>query len=298
MGPVREDISVVVDSGHAGLRLDKFLARTLQIPLRRIRRRLDQEGVLVNGIKRPKGYSLQAGERVCLPSEFTNHTSMCPPTGVELVARSEHFAAVGKPAGVHSQSLRGKEPGVDSCLQDLFPDMNPILLNRLDRDTSGLLAVGLSPDATVLWHEWQERCEIKKLYLARIQGAIEKERVVRNRINSAKRRKVRVLREEDPSELRWTHILPLRLESEQTTLCLVRIFKGCRHQIRAHTASIGHPVLGDGLYGPKEGPFLFLHHFRFESPEFSAEIRPLWLKKEDRIEKILIGEAPERNHPR
>ncbi|WP_238528391.1 pseudouridine synthase family protein [Pseudodesulfovibrio mercurii] len=199
--------------------------------------------------------------------------------GVRIVKWEDGFAAVNKPGGVHSAIISGRdEPCVEAVLPALFPGMEPVLLNRLDRLTSGLLLVALTPEARDAYLEYEDQGAIKKFYLARVRGRLDGIVSVRNRLDTDDRKTTRVLAEPDEDARRWTGVTALSHDNAaDTSLVRCLITKGARHQIRAHLASIGHPIVGDPLYGGGESPRgLMLQHQRLEMPGFQAEAIPLF----------------------
>jgi len=273
-----------VSEDQHGLRLDAVLQSMLpDFGLRARRRLCDRGAVLVNDRARPKGFRVRSGDRVQLrdettPARWTAVQDAAPPPTVQIVKQSEDFAAVFKPSGIHSQLLRGSpEPTIEALLPGLFERVEPELLNRLDKPTSGLLLIGLRGSAQQAYRSWQADGRINKDYLALVEGGVTGPRLLPWRIESAERRAVSVTDRDDPDQSRWTHLRPMAvLPGRGQTLVEIRIHRGRRHQIRAHLAHSGHPVVGDRLYGPGTAGRLYLHHWRIELPGFTARALPDW----------------------
>lgn len=267
-----------IDASGDGLRLDRVLETVMPGSGLRLRRRLCEEGrVLVDGRAGKPGYRVRTGQSV----EVEEVGEMTTPgaLGLRIVKSEDGFAAVDKPGGVHSAAISGKsEPSAEGVLPTLFPDDEPVLLNRLDRLTSGLLLVALTPEARRVYREYEDQGAIKKFYLARVRGRLDGIVSIRNRLDTDDRKITRVLPEPDPDSRRWTGVTALSHDNAaDTSLVRCLIMKGARHQIRAHLASIGHPIVGDPLYGGGECPRgLMLQHQRLELPGFEAEAIPLF----------------------
>jgi 23S rRNA pseudouridine1911/1915/1917 synthase len=175
--------------------------------------------------------------------------------------------------------VRGKRPGsVEESLKDIFPGEDVFLLNRLDYLTSGLVLVGRSSASRSLYLHLQERGLVEKTYLALVREEVDEEICIKRAIDSSRRNKVRVLSTDTDDPLRHTRITPLGRIGDHT-LVRARIHKGQRHQIRAHLASCGHPIVGDPLYGRLSDttkPTLFLHHLEVHMQNFQAFCLPTW----------------------
>lgn len=272
-----ESKEYTITPGADGYRLDKALHAFMPDTGLRLRRRLCDDGrVLVDGEARKPGYKVRTGQQV----EIVGGLSVTTPEslGLKPIVRSGIFASVSKPGGVHSAAIAGRdEPSVEAVLGQLYPGREPILLNRLDNPTSGLLLVGLEKEARDLYRKYESQGRIMKFYLARVAGRLDGTVIVRSMLDTDDRKKTRVLDRDAMDDCRWTFVTSLAHDHEQdVTLVRCLILKGARHQIRAHLASIGHPIIGDRLYGEGEGDMLFLHHYRIELPGFSAEITPLF----------------------
>jgi len=257
------------------VRLDKVLMEILPDSSLRFRRRLcDENRVQVDGKSRKPGYKVLSAQELVIKGE--SRSMSYEQLGLSVVKTTGLFAAVFKPSGVHSAAISGKDtPSVESVLSELFPGTTPILLNRLDYLTSGLLAVALNKDGEKAYQAMENAGEIKKFYIATIQGRLDGLVSIKNTLDTADRKKTRVMEEDDSDGRRWTVVEVLSHDHESdTTQVRCLIMKGARHQIRAHLASIGHPIVGDPLYGEAaDEDVMLLHHQRIEFVGFSAEIK-------------------------
>jgi len=275
--------------GPAPARLDVVLGRMCPLG-RRGRQQLIEAGrVLVDGRPGRKGALVQPGQWVTITGDNAASPGVSMPAA-RLLAQTDAFAALAKPAGM--PSVRGASPG---SLEEALPLLGLSgwqLLNRLDTPTSGVVLAAATPAAAAQYHAWQEEGRVRKWYLAVVHGHCTQARTCTARIDDARRRRVRVLPEPDPSLLRHTHIWPLCHEAD-STLVLVRILKGRRHHIRAHLAACGHPIVGDGRYGTErtEGG-LFLHHAALVFPEFTVRTPPDWPQWQSLARTVPVHRLP------
>lgn len=277
------------------------------------RRRLWEHNlVTVNGRPRPCGFCVSAGDVVTVQEKQaytvsstaqTTQNNMIQDINIIHVDKNIGLASVYKPSGLHSAAIAGSPlPSVEKVLPslNLAPSNSsisghfPKLLNRLDGPTSGMLLLALDEAGLAVWNEAEELGTIEKIYFAVAHGTIEKEDTVKTALNTANRQVTTILDHETTDTLRHTEVKPLAVfdmniqktcdedscQASPVTLVQCRIHKGARHQIRAHMASIGHPLLGDTVYGgvaavdmPAQ---LFLHHGRIHIADFTAFCLPPW----------------------
>lgn len=279
-----EHCDFIVSSDCHGLRLDQVLTRmTARTGRRGARSIWERFAVRVDGRRRPASFKVRAGQRVQLnPQENADkepQTDVPEFPDVRIAAQNDHFAALIKPAGMHSEALAGRVgPSVQAALPLLFPQTRAALLNRLDQPVSGLVLAALTDQGARDYALWQDQGLVCKRYLAVVFGYVRRDIEIKAALDTAKRRKVRVLSGQESDALRWTRVWPLTYREESgESLVLVEILKGRRHQIRAHLAGAGHPITHDPLYGP--GPdlgWIYLHHHSISLPSFVAEAAPEW----------------------
>ena len=186
----------------------------------------------------------------------------------EIVALERDFLVVSKPPDLlaHPTKPDGR-PTLLGWLQEKFPGEFVALVNRLDRETSGLILVARTPETASRFGSMTMRREIDKEYLALVGGRVTDEHGL---IDTPLGRLG--ISESNPIWLRQGVILPDDAEgrraasaqtefwrlaaSDSATLLRLRAHTGRLHQLRVHLAHIGHPVLGDKIYGPD--PMLYL----------------------------------------
>lgn len=176
------------------------------------------------------------------------------------------------------------------------PFLCPLLLTRLDFETSGLVLAARTPAAQETFRQWELEGKVEKTYLAVAWGKVGKG-VVKNALNMKNRRQTAVLDYEGEA-IRWTSYAGQAVFNEskelvihedvKETLSLVKVTirRGARHQIRAHLAFMGHPLWGDALYGGEGGAkgslssadlgegYFFLHYGRLRMPGVTAWVLP------------------------
>lgn len=231
------------------------------------------------------------------------------PGAVHVVRQNADFVALFKPAGLHSAELKNRggdslEELLAATWQERF-SAPPILLNRLDLLTSGLVMAAFSEDMVRQFQDWEHARQIRKTYYALVHGAATGELRLTRRLDMDSRIKTRVLDQDDPDSARHTLARPLAVFSgpeledlaarldlglgldsrpdlermpapEAMTLLQITIQRGARHQIRAHLAAAGHPIVGDHLYGRHPGRVMYLHHAAISLPDFEAQCPPPW----------------------
>lgn len=305
---------VIIGAADAGSRLDQAASPLLPgCGLRGRRRIIENGGILINGCTaRAPGRAVREGDRLERAPERPQEDGAAS-ARPRLLGRSGDLLLLFKPAGLHTASLAG---GGDS-LEDALPSLAPhpcILLQRLDRDTSGIVCAAATERAAERFREDERLGLTDKRYLALLCGGLEHPAQVRRAIGMDGGRRVRIRDLDDPDLARWTDIRPiLRMHAgdarlaglpdppaEGLTLAVCRIRRGARHQIRAHAAWLGLPLWGDGLYGPEAAgnPVpgrLFLHHaairptrdgvFHLCPPPWPDGLAALW--RDPRIRRFL-----------
>jgi len=264
-------------------RIDRYLVQRIPTLTRSAVQRLIDEGeVLVNGRPTRASYHPAPGDAVTVHVPAAEPTLPQPePLPLNVVYEDEDLLVIDKPAGlaVHPGAGRTSSTLVNALLAyrpeiaraDLDPQ-RPGIVHRLDRETSGLLVVAAHREAQAALQAMFKRREVHKVYLALVHGALFPERgaieapIGRDPVH---RRRMAVVAEGSRYARTEYRVREMLADS---TLIEVTLVTGRTHQIRVHLASIGHPVVGDRVYGRRREaiatPRQFLHAWRlsFEHP--------------------------------
>ncbi len=274
------DLLIAADS--APQRLDVFLARALPGASRqRVRALIADGGVRVNGRRARKSAALQPGDAIQIDhwSDPGAATLVANPSlEVPILYEDAEVIVLDKPAGVPSHALRADETAtLANFLVDRFPELRalsravgkderePGLVHRLDTDTSGVLLIARTVDAYAALRRQFRAHTVNKEYVALVDGDVAASGEITAPIahDPRNRRRMRVCANPDQAGA-WharpalTRYRPLRRLGTRTVLA-IEIPTGLRHQIRAHLAFIGHPIVGDELYGGRGAARQMLH---------------------------------------
>ena len=252
-------LELVVPASTAGVRLDRFLAESADVGTRSQAKRLVDAGrVLVDGVARKSAHALAAGARVVVVLDVPLPTTV-EPEDLPLVVLYEdaHLLAIDKPPGMVVHPAPGARRGTLvnalayrlGALAGVGPADRPGIVHRLDRDTSGVLLVARTAAVLeALARQFRERA-VQKRYLAIVRGRVAKasgtvDRPIGRHPRERKRMSVHGQRART-AVTRWQVVERFA----GTTLVRLAPETGRTHQLRVHLAAIGHPVLGDRVYG-------------------------------------------------
>jgi 23S rRNA pseudouridine1911/1915/1917 synthase len=250
-----------IQAVEVGRRLDRYLVSVLDDLSRTAVQQLITEGVvLVNGRPSKPGYALRSGDEIQLYSlKPKNRAGYIKPQHLPLdvVYEDQDLLVVNKAAGVviHPSAGHYDDTLVNALLAH-YPDIQkdrgderPGIVHRLDKDTSGLVIIARNAATQAALLEQMKRRQIVKRYLALVEGivALDQGSIEAPIGRDPRHRQQMTITARGSREAR-THFRVLERFARHTLL-LLELETGRTHQIRVHLKAIGHPIVGDPVYG-------------------------------------------------
>lgn len=316
---------IIISENEANQRFDKFLAKYMnQAPKSFFYKMMRKKNITLNGKKVTGSEKLSVGDSVKLflaeetIEKFIGETKIDVvkdiDNNLDIVYEDNYVLIVNKPVGMLSQKAEKNDISVVELIIDYLlksgqlqneelRTFKPGVCNRLDRNTSGLVTAGKSLSALQeLSLAFKERT-MKKYYRCLVKGEV-KEAAYINGYLIKDEKKNQVIITDKPTPL------ASRIETEYNpiisrngyTLLEVHLITGKTHQIRAHLASAGHPIIGDYKYGDRRTNDRFkdkyqlksqiLHAYRLEFPETNGDLsglsgKTVYAKLPDLFKKII-----------
>ena len=263
-GPSRDPQAVVIPAELAGVRLDQALSRLFPAYSRtRLQAWIEAGRVTVDDAGAEPRRKVWGGERIVLvPEPDPEATSFAPEAiALDIIHEDDALLVVNKPPGLVVHPGSGNWSGtLLNALLAHAPCVAQLpragIVHRLDKDTSGLLVVAKTLEAqTALVRQLQART-VSRRYLAVVLGAAPESGTVETPIGRHPTQRTRMA-SVATGKPAVTHYRTLR-RGDGWTLVECRLETGRTHQIRVHMDAIGHPLLGDPVYGPRRTPALLV----------------------------------------
>ncbi|MCI8465010.1 MAG: RluA family pseudouridine synthase [Lachnospiraceae bacterium] len=326
---------LLVGEEGAGQRLDKYLQKYMsEAPKSFFYKMLRKKNITCNRKKCDGSERLSLGDKIQLfLSEETiegfrreiSAGKKLPTTKLDILYEDSQVLLINKPAGMLSQRAEEKEPSLVEYLlgyllasgqttEEALRSFRPSVCNRLDRNTSGLVTAGKTQAALRGLSALFKERTVRKYYLCLVRGKVEKEgRLNGWLLKDEKTNQVTICQRDEEGAARICTVYAPLSYGKDVTLLQVELITGKTHQIRAHLAALGYPVIGDRKYGDGRWNRMYrekygltsqlLHAWRMEFPALSGALLGLSEKTEEApipevFQRVLRGEGILRNPER
>jgi 23S rRNA pseudouridine1911/1915/1917 synthase len=266
-------ILILVAPEDAGRRLDQFLTTQLEgVSRARVQELIAEGKVLVNDAAAKASLKLRGGEGVTVLGDAQRAPLKASPEDIplDIVYEDDDLAVINKSAGmmVHAgagatDDARNRGTLVNALLHHMRSlsgvggDLRPGIVHRLDKETSGLIVVAKNDETHRKLSAQFAAREVKKKYVVLVHGWVKTDSgTIAKNISRDRIRRMRMTTRLEGGRAAVTHYsVTRRLDTKfgKFTVLDVKIDTGRTHQIRVHMAALGHPVVGDTIYGaPKQ----------------------------------------------
>lgn len=294
----------VIAKEEEGQQVFKFLRKLLpKAPKGLLHKSLRKKNILLNGVKSDGHELLKKGDRIAVffsddtitafsSLPVTLRSSSLPSLSQWILYEDEHVILVNKPAGLLTQGDASKAPSLNDALLSYTGrgrSESPSVCNRLDRNTSGIVICGKTAVSLKTMNKLLKNRRVEKYYLTVVYGSTPEKETLSGFLTknqTANRVSISLEKSLDSRSVKTSYkkIKDLTLAGIPCSLLTVHLITGRSHQIRAHMASVGHPLLGDRKYGNRDSlslseklslPFQLLHAWKLVFPPRIAELPAL-----------------------
>lgn len=300
----------ICDETSTGLRLDVFLSEQAGLTRSAAQKLIDSGDVTVGGKTESKNYKVRLEDEICvsLPEEKPLE-AVAENIPVEIVFEDDAFIVVNKPQGLVVHPAPGHDGGTlvnallyhaKGRLSAINGVVRPGIVHRIDKDTSGILVVAKTNEAHLSLAEQIKEHSVTREYVCLAYGRFREEQFTVDKPLSRHPKDRKKIAVSADGRRAVTHVTVLR-QYDDCALLRCRLETGRTHQIRVHLSSLGHPVVGDPVYGVKtdrlakkfalEGQLLhaqtlgFMHPVTEEYVCFSADMPAHFKQVVEALEK-------------
>jgi len=262
-------LTLTVSPDDAAQRLDQYLAAHMtEVSRARVQQLIEKGEVLVNGASAKASLRLKGEERITItgPPHASPLRALAEEIHLDIVYEDADLAIVNKPAGMMVHAGAGATDDARNLgtlvnallhhfqsLSAVGGELRPGIVHRLDRATSGLMVVAKNDEAHRKLAKQFSAREVHKTYIALVHGWPKQDRgTVKAAISRHSQKRTRMTTRGFGGRDAVTHyVVKQKVDSPYGKFALleVKIETGRTHQIRVHMSSLGHPVVGDALYG-------------------------------------------------
>jgi 23S rRNA pseudouridine1911/1915/1917 synthase len=287
-------VEFFINEEEAGKRVDVFLSEKLENMSRsQIQKLIEEENIKVNEKKTKSNYKTRLNDRITVVIPKPVQLEVLPEDiDIEILYEDDDIAVVNKPQGMVVHPAAGNYTGtlvnalLARCknLSGINGVIRPGIVHRIDKDTSGVLVVAKNDNAHRSLAEQIKEHTVKRIYIALTEGVMKSDHGTINLPigrHPVERKKMAVVSKNGKHAVTHYNVLE---RFKENTLIEARLETGRTHQIRVHMAYIGHPLVGDPVYGYKKQKYKlkgqalhaktlgFIHPSTGEYMEFSSPI--------------------------
>lgn len=311
----------IINKNDSGQRLDKYITKSFPLlPHSLMYKYIRSKRIKVNGKRSEISYKLQENDIITLyiNDEFfetkePKYDFLSAGKSLKIVYEDENILLCDKPQGLLSHPNEGEynDTAISRIKRYLYEkkeylpsdemSFTPALVNRIDRNTSGIIIAAKNAEALRILNEKLKQRELHKLYLCVVIGTPkEKEGILKDYLQkNEKQNKVYVSDKKTADSKEIATKYKVLSSKKGLSLVEIELLTGRTHQIRAHMSSLGHPLLGDGKYGTNEQnkkfggykkQFLYSYKLVFDFTTDAGVLNYL-NKKEFQVDDVWFKEA-------